>query len=96
MKKTAASILTAIILLSLPLFAVCASAEGAAPDASGALPTVWQNGGFALLFRDLSPTGQMLTYVGAHIIIIAAAYLLGSLNSAIIFSKKLYGKDIRG
>ncbi len=96
MKKTAASILTAIILLSLPLFAVCASAEGAAPDASGALPTVWQNGGFALLFRDLSPTGQMLTYVGAHIIIIVAAYLLGSLNSAIIFSKKLYGKDIRG
>lgn len=40
-------------------------------------------------------TQQLLTYALGNLLIVAAAYLLGSLNFAIIVSKKLYGKDIR-
>ena len=76
-------------LFALPVSA----AEESAAAASD--PTVWQNGLFALWFRTLGGTQQLLTYALGNLLIVAAAYLLGSLNFAIIVSKKLYGKDIR-
>ena len=92
MKKTA-SVFLALLLLGA-LFALPVSvAEESAAAASD--PTVWQNGLFALWFRTLGGTQQLLTYALGNLLIVAAAYLLGSLNFAIIVSKKLYGKDIR-
>ena len=92
MKKTA-SVFLALLLLGALFAPPVSAAEESAAAASD--PTVWQNGLFALWFRTLGGTQQLLTYALGNLLIVAAAYLLGSLNFAIIVSKKLYGKDIR-
>ena len=92
MKKTASVFLALLLLGALFALPVSAAEESAAAASD---PTVWQNGLFALWFRTLGGTQQLLTYALGNLLIVAAAYLLGSLNFAIIVSKKLYGKDIR-
>lgn len=53
--------------------------------------TVWSNG---FIFKDQQQYSIFL-YVGLMLAIAAAAYLLGSVNSAVIFSRLMYGEDIR-
>lgn len=93
LKKACMFCLALLLLSALFALPAVAAEESAAEAASD--PSVWQNGLFALFFRDLTPSRQMLTYALGNVLIVAAAYLLGSLNFAIILSKKLYGKDIR-
>lgn len=93
LKKACMFCLALLLLSALFALPAVAAEESAAEAASD--PSVWQNGLFALFFRDSTPSRQMLTYALGNVLIVAAAYLLGSLNFAIILSKKLYGKDIR-
>ena len=50
---------------------------------------------YAALVPLVSPTVAVILYAACMLVTIAAAYLLGSVNSAIIVSKHLFGDDIR-
>lgn len=47
------------------------------------------------IYKGVSDTEYYLFYFAFMLVMIAAAYLLGSLNSAIIVSRVMYGDDIR-
>lgn len=91
MKKTASVFLALLLLGALFALPVSAAEESAAAASD---PTVCRTA-----VRPVVPhaggTQQLITYALGNLLIVAAAYLLGSLNFAIIVSKKLYGKDIR-
>ncbi len=53
--------------------------------------TAWSNG---FIFKDQQEY-SIFFYVGLMLAIAVAAYLLGSVNSAVIFSRIMYGEDIR-
>jgi len=51
--------------------------------------------GVSLIENKVSPQAYLIYAILATVLIGAAAYLLGSINSAILISKKMYGYDVR-